>query len=138
MKKLITYKILVYYFFLTIITFLVWASVGSKYISSLDINDINIKFIINNLRFFLPLILIITLIYFNQNYQKNFNLKVIIFAIFGSFIIGNFNLYNNNNDLIQIFNNNEILIQFGYRTNFFRDFNDGYIFYINLPNIFQI
>lgn len=128
MKKLTTYKILFNYSFLAIITFLIWASVGSKFISLSNTNDINIKFLINNLRFFLPIILIITLIYFNQNYQKNINLNVIIFAIFISFIIGNYNLYNNNNDLIPIFNNNEILIQFGYMTNFFRDLMMSFFF----------
>ena len=128
MKKLTTYKILFHYSFLAIITFLIWASVGSKFISLSNTNDINIKFLINNLRFFLPIILIITLIYFNQNYQKNTNLNVIIFAIFISFIIGNYNLYNNNNDLIKIFNNNDILIQFGYMTNFFRDLMMSFFF----------
>ena len=128
MKKLTTYNILFNYSFLAIITFLIWASVGSKFISTSNINDINIKFLINNLRFFLPIILIITLIYFNQNYQKDINLNVIIFAIFISFIIGNYNLHNNNDDLIQIFNNNEILIKFGYRTNFFRDLMMGFFF----------
>ena len=128
MKKLTTYKIFFNYSFLAIITFLIWASVGSKFISLSNTDDINIKFLINNLRFFLPIILIIALIYFNQNYQKNTNLNVIIFAIFISFIIGNYNLYNNNNDLIQIFNNNELLIKFGYRTNFFRDLMMSFFF----------
>lgn len=128
MKKLTTYNILFNYSFLAIITFLIWASVGSKFISTSNTNDIDIKFLINNLRFFLPIILIITLIYFNQNYQKNINLNVIIFAIFISFIIGNYNLHNNNDDLIQIFNNNEILIRFGYRTDFFRDLMMGFFF----------
>ena len=128
MKKLTTYKIFFNYSFLAIITFLIWASVGSKFISLSNTDDINIKFLINNLRFFLPIILIIALIYFNQNYQKNTNLNIIIFAIFISFIIGNYNLYNNNNDLIQIFNNNELLIKFGYRTNFFRDLMMSFFF----------
>ncbi len=128
MKKLTTYKILFNYSFLAIITFLIWASVGSKFISLSNTNDINIKFLINNLRFFLPIILIIYLIYFNQNYQKNISLNVIIFGIFISFIIGNYNLHNNNDDLIQIFNNNELLIKVGYITNFFRDLMMSFFF----------
>ncbi len=136
MKKLITYKNLVHYFFLSIITFLIWAAVGSKYSPILDINNLNVKLIINNSRFFLPLILIIALIYFKQNYQKNFFLNFIIFIIFVSFSSGNYNLYSNNENILQILNNDEILIKFGYLPNFFRDLMMS-VFFISTYLIFS-
>ena len=141
MKQSITYKNLIHYFFLFIITFLIWAAVGSKYSSMSNTNNLNFKLILNNLRFFLPLILIIILIYYKQNYQKNLILNVIIFTIFVSFTIGNFNLHSNNENLVQIFNNDKILIKFGYLTNFFRDimmsifFISTYLIYSRLNQI---
>jgi len=135
MNKLITYKNLVHYFFISIITFLIWASIGSKYIILENTNELNFKLIINNLRFFLPLILIIILIYFKQNYQKNYYLKIIIFTIFISFTIGNYNLHNNVG-LVQIFNNDQILIKFGYVPNYFRDIMMG-VFFISTYLIFS-
>ncbi len=141
MKQSITYKNLIHYFFLFIITFLIWAAVGSKYSPISNINNLNLKLILNNLRFFLPLILIIILIYYKQNYQKNLFLNVIIFTIFVSFTIGNFNLHSNNENLVEIFNNDEILIKFGYLTNFFRDimmsifFVSTYLIYSRLNQI---
>ena len=80
MKQSITNKNLIHYFFLFIITFLIWAAVGSKYTPISNTGNLNFKLILNNLRFFLPLILIIILIYYKQNYQKNLFLNVIIFC----------------------------------------------------------
>ena len=52
MKKLISYKNLNRDIFLSIITFFIWASVGSKYN---HLTDFHIKIILNNIRFFINL-----------------------------------------------------------------------------------
>ena len=121
MKELITYKNITKFIFLSIITLSIWGSIGSKYISFQDVNNINIKFLINYTRFYLPLFLVIFLFFYKKNYEKSFYLKSIIFFIFFSFLIGNFNLYQSNNILIEIFNNDKILIQKGYVPNIIRD-----------------
>ena len=52
MKKLISYKSLYRDILLLIITLFIWGSVGSKYHSMTDLNNVNIKEILNNIRFF--------------------------------------------------------------------------------------
>ena len=52
MKKLISYKSLYRDILLLIITLFIWGSVGSKYHSMTDLNNVNIKVILNNIRFF--------------------------------------------------------------------------------------
>ena len=128
MKKLITYKNITKFIFLSIITLSIWGSIGSKYISFQDVNNINIKFLINYTRFYLPLFLVIFLFFYKKDYEKSFYLKSIIFLIFLSFLIGNFNLYQSNNILIEIFNNDKILIQKGYMPNIIRDIMMGVYF----------
>lgn len=128
MKELITYKYITKFIFLSIITLSIWGSIGSKYISFQDINNINIKFLINCTRFYLPLFLVIFLFFYKKNYEKSSYLKSIIFFIFLSFLIGNFNLYQSNNILIEIFNNDKILIKKGYMPNIIRDIMMGVYF----------
>ena len=78
MKKLISYKNLNRDIFLSIITFFIWASVGSKYN---HLTDFNIKVILNNIRFFIPLIIVV-LFFLKKNQQNSFSLTNIIFFIF--------------------------------------------------------
>ncbi len=128
MKKLISYKSLYRDIFLLIITLFIWASVGSKYHSMTNLNEVNIKTILNNIRFFFPLIIIIFLIIFKSSYQKSYFLTNIIFFIFLSFLIGNYNLYFNNNSIFEALNNDKYFIQTGYLPNLTRDVMMGIYF----------
>ena len=128
MKKLISYKSLYRDILLLIITLFIWGSVGSKYHSMTDLNNVNIKVILNNIRFFFPLIIIIFLIIFKSNYQKSYFLTNIIFFTFLSFLIGNYNLYFNNNNIFEAFNNDKYFIQTGYLPNLNRDIMMGIYF----------
>jgi len=121
MIELINYKNINKTILLSIITFLMWVSIGSKYSPFPEVNDLSIKVLINKIRFYLPLLLISILFFYKKNYQNNIYLKIIIFFIFLSFIIGNYNLYQNNPDLIKTFKSDQILIQKGYLPNLIRD-----------------
>ena len=121
MKKLINYKNINKNISLALLTFLIWASIGSKYKPFSEINDLNIKIIINYIRFFLPLLIFIILFFFRDNYQKNIYLKLTIYFIFFSFLIGIYNLYYNNVSIIQMLNNDQLLLKTGYLPNIIRD-----------------
>ena len=125
MKKLISYKNLNRDIFLSIITFFIWASVGSKYN---HLTDFNIKVILNNIRFFIPLIIVVLFFFLKKNQQNSFSLTNIIFFIFLSYLIGNYNLYFNNNFFVQKFNNEEYLLKTGYLPNLMRDIMMGVYF----------
>ena len=121
MKELTNYKNINKNILLLTLTFLIWASIGSKYKPFPEIYDLNVKNILNYIRFLLPLFLIIIIFTFKNDYQKNFFLKFIIFSIFFSFLIGTYNLYHNNINIIPNLNNDKLLIKTGYLPNVIRD-----------------
>ena len=68
------------------------------------------------------------MIIFKSNYQKSYFLTNIIFFTFLSFLIGNYNLYFNNNNIFEAFNNDKYFIQTGYLPNLNRDIMMGIYF----------
>ena len=121
MKKLLNFENLYKHLFLFVITFLIWGSIGTKYISFPNLENINIKILINYHRFFLPLVLFIILLFRKKYFQNKLALQLIIFSIFFSFIIGTVNLYINNENILLSLNNEKELIIKGYLPNLKRD-----------------
>ncbi len=101
-----------------LITILLWFSVGTKIKLNSDI--ISIDFF-NNLRFLIPFIILLFFIYVKEKYIELRYLKIFIFIIFISYLLGYLNFYILNEELVKIFKSDNYLIHKGYVPNKLRD-----------------
>lgn len=101
-----------------LITILLWFSVGTKIKLNSDI--ISIDFF-NNLRFLIPFIILLFFIYIKKKHKELRYLKIFIFIIFISYLLGYLNFYFLNEELVKIFKNDNYLIHKGYVPNKLRD-----------------
>ena len=130
MKKLINFYSYYNFFIILFICIIIWGSLGTKYIPFSELNLLNenyssilhdIKIIINNLRYFAPLGLLILLYFLKKKIKYSFVFDFITFTIFFTFLIGSYNLYYFNQNLIDLFSNNDLLIIKGYTPKLIRD-----------------
>ena len=101
-----------------LITILLWFSVGTKIKLNSDI--ISIDFF-NNLRFLIPFIILLFFIFIKEKYIELRYLKIFIFVIFISYLLGYLNFYILNEELVKIFKTDNYLIHVGYVPNKLRD-----------------
>ena len=101
-----------------LITVFLWFSVGTKI--KLDADIISIDFF-NNLRFLFPFVILLFFIYLKNKHIELRYLKIFIFTIFISYLLGYLNFYFLNEELVKIFKNDNYLIHKGYVPNKLRD-----------------
>ena len=83
-----------------LITVFLWFSVGTKI--KLDADIISIDFF-NNLRFLFPFVILLFFIYLKNKHIELRYLKIFIFTIFISYLLGYLNFYFLNEELVKIF-----------------------------------
>ena len=130
MKKLTNFYSYNNFFIILFICIIIWGSLGTKYIPFSELNLLNkdyssilydIKIIINNLRYFAPLGLVILLYFLKKKIKYILVFDFITFTIFFTFLVGSYNLYYFNQNLIDLFTSNDLLIITGYTPKFIRD-----------------
>ena len=102
MKKLTNFYSYNNFFIILFICIIIWGSLGTKYIPFSELNLLNkdyssilydIKIIINNLRYFAPLGLVILLYFLKKKIKYSLVFDFITFTIFFTFLVGSYNLY---------------------------------------------